>query len=1440
MYWPSAQDYNEAIQSPSICFSDEELKRGSIDVTVLGLPKVMSGAFASVYKIISDTTPWAVRCFLNSRADQQNRYRAISDFVIFDDLDCTVPFYYVEEGIRVKGKWYPILKMQWVEGLTLDRFIEHHFRTPQHIAELQRQFGEMALDLLRAGIAHGDLQHGNIIVTPEGLRLVDYDAFYVPALEGWSSPEVGHPNFQHPGRAASHFNSDVDNFSVWLIHLSLLAISIDPELYRLVDGGDDCILFKHIDLKSPGKSPLFQLLLEHPSIELRQAATLILRFLAQAPESVPRLDATQQQLSSLPEPIFEVKQTDDQRAETALQFPAFYPLRDPATAVALPVFEALASAPVNVQLAIAKRNFRRSISEGWNRWFVRNFPTLWCERRLKKANRAFESGHYGSASQTFLQLTEVYEFLATHGNLWKSLLRASRPLQPFIFIYLQVVIAVLFWQNLPVMGALWCTLLIVAAVLHAGIRRLNSSLRDPARLFVVALLRLGYCFGYSGQWKVASNYFIMAARQCKWGIDPKLKLRSLALYAFCRNETGDQREALRFLVIRPEVVENLADVIQSEIVESSFLKRTSAFELMVELARHYFKQRLPYSALPALLAARALYKEIADYASLEVRLKAMDVHLMIGYIYTRKSEWSEAQNTFNQLIELASAVNDAAPDRLRQANLCTALSENLHGDLNLATSLLTRNEFPAGELGAELEQESSVAHMLFYYDRSRGFAFLMAAAGKLKSQGQEKISQLEEYCVTLLSIFRRNPSPMPAFPIKWFDELDVGFVSNCLERSYFLPTSAKPEELSVLIVGLIAAGSSRALLVLMQRLDKESRLDTLDSVFNFMAAKGQLSGIVGSADPFVSEVTASLFASLALRIASDEFKSSLSIETSPTLSAAAPDVANQIAAWSVLRSDGNGVQQRVIFKDEFFGYRGILRFIEMYAAFSLSNDDKSEESLRLYDRLEGYYSANIDRVLNNALARLKELDRRQPRWIPEALEFARLSSQFRGEVGNRFLVELLQHVEDVVLNITEDADETVLFAECVRKAGAVNRSSLVVVDTICDTILLHRLDAPDSRQRATEAQSTEPGPAAAGASFCETSRQATRERRGAIHAVLVSAICVFRDNDALDKTAWLLDAVLNFGDCEKDVYNLLSALYAMCRKVMGEFDAAGCLAGIADVDIVVQELMLGNHTFDSFVRGADEMILELFVDAGDIASTTSGNRSRVLYLAAAFLAKRAALVNRPNRSVLMKLADRLGEGGLGRQVEREIALLTADGKFRRKEFEDALSLYVDYEGRACPRISTMLESVRLEFLQMDPKVCDKELFGEAIRVLELLHYYRGDVFHDGVRSVQEHIQIGVADFLVRGGQSDLLNSAFSVVEGHGKASCDVFQAIARAARAHFEEEKANSAISEIAKNSMRVFSICTELEKREGKLGRLSKPCSDRSVGSRPNCRTTE
>lgn len=290
MSWPTPQEYNEAVQNPRLCFADPELQAGTAEVTALGLPRPITGNFASVYRVRCPGQDWAVRCFWREYADLQERYHAISRHLQTAQLPYTVPFQYLPQGIRVRGGWYPALRMQWVEGALLHEYVAARLQDPSSLRHLSRQWLAMSRALERGNIAHGDLQHGNVIVLDDALKLVDYDGMYVPALAGRASHELGHPNYQHPARTGTDFGPATDRFSTWVVYLSLLAVGREPNLWSELNGGDECLLLRRQDFLDPA-SPLLTRLTEHPDPALRETALRFRGCLTYPPALVPRLAA---------------------------------------------------------------------------------------------------------------------------------------------------------------------------------------------------------------------------------------------------------------------------------------------------------------------------------------------------------------------------------------------------------------------------------------------------------------------------------------------------------------------------------------------------------------------------------------------------------------------------------------------------------------------------------------------------------------------------------------------------------------------------------------------------------------------------------------------------------------------------------------------------------------------------------------------------------------------------------------------------------------------------------------------------------------------------------------------------------------------------------------------------------------------------------------------
>ena len=256
--WPSARYYTEAIQCPSVCFSHPLLRHTLPAVDRLGMPIVTSGQFAYVYKLksMNGNGDFAVRCFRGYLGDRDKRYRAIHEHLRASPVSHLSEFTYASEGILVGGKRFPILFMQWIDGPTLDLYIGEMVNRPDVLRHLAEEWLRLLSGLQASGVAHGDLQHGNIIVEHGQLRLVDHDGIFVTEMAGWTASEVGHQHYQHPRRIAHHFDNKLDHFSSLVIYLSLLALAERPTLWR--EHHDENLLFTKADFADPASSVLFK------------------------------------------------------------------------------------------------------------------------------------------------------------------------------------------------------------------------------------------------------------------------------------------------------------------------------------------------------------------------------------------------------------------------------------------------------------------------------------------------------------------------------------------------------------------------------------------------------------------------------------------------------------------------------------------------------------------------------------------------------------------------------------------------------------------------------------------------------------------------------------------------------------------------------------------------------------------------------------------------------------------------------------------------------------------------------------------------------------------------------------------------------------------------------------------------------------------------------
>jgi predicted Ser/Thr protein kinase len=288
--WPDLTEYHEAVQSPQRSLGDAELQKAQIDKDRFGMPKPATGGNAVVYKATVGQNVWAVRCFLRPISDHAERYAAISKHLQKNRSAHATEFVYLADGLRIKGGTFPIVKMAWVQGQHLDRFVEGILDQPRELAALRERFRTLVKDIERAKFAHGDLQHGNILVTGKDLLLIDYDGIWVPALIGRQATEIGHRAYQHPKRSMTDYGPHLDRFSALVIYLALRALEIDRKLWDTYYTGDN-LLFVREDFNEPGRSPVWSDLAALKNAEVTYLAGILAAMVSRPVKDLPRLEA---------------------------------------------------------------------------------------------------------------------------------------------------------------------------------------------------------------------------------------------------------------------------------------------------------------------------------------------------------------------------------------------------------------------------------------------------------------------------------------------------------------------------------------------------------------------------------------------------------------------------------------------------------------------------------------------------------------------------------------------------------------------------------------------------------------------------------------------------------------------------------------------------------------------------------------------------------------------------------------------------------------------------------------------------------------------------------------------------------------------------------------------------------------------------------------------
>jgi eukaryotic-like serine/threonine-protein kinase len=253
--YPSAVDYTLALQNPNGAFTDADLRAATFTQGLLG-PYGIAGSSAVVFHGVVGGEDCALRCYTREDASTPERYALLSGFVADNGLSKYVGgVTWYQHEVQVKGAKWPVLKMAWIEGQQLNEYVGYlaDGRHTTALGTLAKHWLELVNELQRVRFAHGDLQHGNILVDQQRqLRLVDFDSVWIPQLQGQEPPtESGHTSYQsQSGGGKSRWGPYMDTFSGLVIYLALTALAKDPGLWPEFNNGDN-LLFERDDFGPP-------------------------------------------------------------------------------------------------------------------------------------------------------------------------------------------------------------------------------------------------------------------------------------------------------------------------------------------------------------------------------------------------------------------------------------------------------------------------------------------------------------------------------------------------------------------------------------------------------------------------------------------------------------------------------------------------------------------------------------------------------------------------------------------------------------------------------------------------------------------------------------------------------------------------------------------------------------------------------------------------------------------------------------------------------------------------------------------------------------------------------------------------------------------------------------------------------------------------------------
>jgi len=276
--YPSNNDILNSIKN-SVCYKSPELLGGNYikkGVKVLQY----SGGFSTVFPFVKkDGRKVAIKCWTADIGDANKRIQIISEFLENLQSPYFVNIYYHEKALLVNEERHPILIMDWIDGKNFKDYLNENIGDKTEVLKLAERFLTMIKFFHHNKIAHGDLQHGNILVRSNGeLVVIDYDSMFVEGLEEINDNIKGLSEYQHPSRKTNlKSNYQLDYFSELIIYLSLLIYAEDISYWNYQT---EYLVFSKEDLLQPNRSMLLTKLLVSKNTKISTLAINLKSFLS--------------------------------------------------------------------------------------------------------------------------------------------------------------------------------------------------------------------------------------------------------------------------------------------------------------------------------------------------------------------------------------------------------------------------------------------------------------------------------------------------------------------------------------------------------------------------------------------------------------------------------------------------------------------------------------------------------------------------------------------------------------------------------------------------------------------------------------------------------------------------------------------------------------------------------------------------------------------------------------------------------------------------------------------------------------------------------------------------------------------------------------------------------------------------------------------------------